>query len=154
MNSSRPSYAKILVHSNGLGVPSTDLVRQRAIELAQIDGRTEYNEQDWQHAKQELHGGHEYSWDDDEDFTAASGYEDAQHRFGLASARRHDYGSWGIRDGPMCMDRMECTYLGFSEPGKVVCHVFFNIRECANPRLEHALCFFGGVLGSSLDGQV
>ena len=67
MNSSLPSYAKILVHSNGLGVPSTDLVRQRAIELAQIDGRTEYNEQDWQHAKQELHGGHEYSWDDDED---------------------------------------------------------------------------------------
>jgi hypothetical protein len=67
MNSSRPLYAKILVHSNGMGVPSTDMVRQRARELARIDGRADYNEQDWQHAKQELHGGHEYSGDDDED---------------------------------------------------------------------------------------
>src|SRR5277367_3394325 len=67
MNSNRLPYAKILVHANGLGVPSPDLVRQRALELAQIDGRSEYNEQDWQQAKQELHGGHEYSWDDEED---------------------------------------------------------------------------------------
>jgi len=67
MNSSRHPYAKIVVHANGLGVPSPDTVRQRALELARIDGRTEYNEQDWQHAKQELHGGHESSWDDDED---------------------------------------------------------------------------------------
>jgi len=67
MNSSRPPYAKILVHANGLGVPSPEMVRQRALELARIDGRTDYNEQDWQQAKQELHGGHEYSWDDEED---------------------------------------------------------------------------------------
>ena len=67
MNSSRPNYAKILVHSDGLGVPSPEMVRQRALELAAIDGRTEYNEIDWQHARQELHGGHETSWDDDED---------------------------------------------------------------------------------------
>jgi hypothetical protein len=39
MNSSRPNYAKILVHSNGLGVPSPEMVRQRAMELAAIDGR-------------------------------------------------------------------------------------------------------------------
>ena len=67
MNSSRPPYAKIVVHSNGLGVPSPDMVRQRARELARIDGRADHNEQDWQRAKQELHGGHPYSWDDDED---------------------------------------------------------------------------------------
>jgi hypothetical protein len=67
MNSSRPSYAKILVHSEGLGVPSPEMVRQRALELAVIDGRTEYNELDWQRARQELHGGHEQSWDDEED---------------------------------------------------------------------------------------
>ncbi len=48
------------------------MVRQRAIELARIDGRTGYNEQDWQHAKQELHGGHPYSWDDDEDMMPQS----------------------------------------------------------------------------------
>jgi hypothetical protein len=67
MNSSRPPYAKIVVHANGLGVPTPEMVRQRAYELARIAGRTEYNEQDWHQAKQELHGGHEYSWDDEED---------------------------------------------------------------------------------------
>ena len=67
MNSKRPSYAKIVVHSNGLGVPSPEMVRQRALELARIDGRTEHNEQDWHRAKQELHGGHRQSWDDEED---------------------------------------------------------------------------------------
>jgi hypothetical protein len=67
MNSSRPTYAKIVVHANGLGVPSPEMVRQRALELAAIDGRREYNEADWQRARHELHGGHEQSWDDDED---------------------------------------------------------------------------------------
>ena len=67
MNTSRPPYAKIVVHSSGMGVPSPEMVRQRALELAQIDGRAEHNEQDWQRAKQELHGGHPYSWDDEED---------------------------------------------------------------------------------------
>ena len=67
MNSTRPPYAKIVVHANGMGVPSPEMVRQRALELAQIDGRAEHNEQDWQRAKQELHGGHPYSWDDEED---------------------------------------------------------------------------------------
>ena len=67
MNTSRPPYAKIVVHANGLGLPSTEMVRQRAIELAKIDGRLDYNELDWQRAKQELHGGHPYSWDDEED---------------------------------------------------------------------------------------
>jgi hypothetical protein len=67
MNTSRPPYAKIVVHADGLGVPSPDMVRQRARELARIDGRAEYNDVDWQRAKQELHGGHPHSWDDEED---------------------------------------------------------------------------------------
>jgi hypothetical protein len=67
MNTTRPPYAKIVVHSEGMGVPSPEMVRQRARELARIDGRAEYTEQDWRRAKQELHGGHEYSWDGDED---------------------------------------------------------------------------------------
>ena len=57
MNTNRPPYAKIVVHADGLGVPSPDMVRQRAVEMARIDGRTEHNEQDWQRAKLELHGG-------------------------------------------------------------------------------------------------
>ncbi|MGA3170193.1 MAG: DUF2934 domain-containing protein [Chthoniobacteraceae bacterium] len=67
MNTSRPPYAKIVVHAEGMGVPSPELVRQRARELAQIDGRKDYNEADWQQAKQELHGGHPASWDDEVD---------------------------------------------------------------------------------------
>lgn len=36
-----------------------ETVRRRATELARIDGRTEYNENDWREAKRELHGGHD-----------------------------------------------------------------------------------------------
>ncbi len=72
MNTSRPPYAKILIHADGMGVPSPEVVRQRARELAQIDGRAEYNELDWQRARQELHGGQPSSWDDEEDQMAQS----------------------------------------------------------------------------------
>jgi len=41
-----------------MGTPSADTVRQRAAELALIDGRSTPNEQDWKHAFLELHGGH------------------------------------------------------------------------------------------------
>jgi hypothetical protein len=67
MNSSRPPYAKIVVHTEGLGVPNADTVQQRARELAQIDGRTGYTEQDWRRARQELHGGQQSSSDGDDD---------------------------------------------------------------------------------------
>ena len=63
-NGSGPS-AKIALHTNGLGVPSTDTVRTRALELARIDGRTDYNEADWEQAKREVHGGHPGLWSDD-----------------------------------------------------------------------------------------
>ena len=59
MSTMRPTPAKIIQHSQGLGAPSADTVRQRARELAVIDGRAEFNEGDWVQAKQELHGGHE-----------------------------------------------------------------------------------------------
>lgn len=54
----RTPLAKILVHSDGLGVVNPEMVRQRAAELALINGRTEYTDIDWQQAKLELHGGH------------------------------------------------------------------------------------------------
>ncbi|MEA3187905.1 MAG: hypothetical protein QOD99_1735 [Chthoniobacter sp.] len=50
--------AKILVHSEGLGVPSAETVRERAAELAKINGHAEITDNDWQQAKIELHGGH------------------------------------------------------------------------------------------------
>lgn len=40
-------------------MPCAETVRRRARELAQIDGREEFNERDWREAKRELHGGHE-----------------------------------------------------------------------------------------------
>jgi hypothetical protein len=48
--------AKIISHDEGMGVPTADLVRQRALEIAQIDGRSASNEKDWVQAKLELHG--------------------------------------------------------------------------------------------------
>lgn len=55
----KPQSAKIISHSEGMGMPCAETVRRRARELAQIDGRDEFNEGDWVEAKRELHGGHE-----------------------------------------------------------------------------------------------
>jgi len=55
----KPASAKIIQHSSGLGAPSAETVRQRARELAQINGREQFNDEDWRDAKRELHGGHE-----------------------------------------------------------------------------------------------
>jgi hypothetical protein len=55
----RPTPAKIIQHSEGMGVPDAETVRKRAQELALINGRETYSEEDWREAKRELHGGHE-----------------------------------------------------------------------------------------------
>lgn len=57
MSTMKPQSAKIINHSEGLGMPCAETVRRRARELAQIDGREEHNEADWRAAKRELHGG-------------------------------------------------------------------------------------------------
>ena len=59
MSMMKPQSAKIISHSEGLGTPCAETVRQRARELARIDGRVEFNDGDWSEAKRELHGGHE-----------------------------------------------------------------------------------------------
>jgi hypothetical protein len=59
MSTKKPTPAKIICHAEGLGAPDTDAVRQRAKELAVINGREQYSEEDWREAKRELHGGHE-----------------------------------------------------------------------------------------------
>ena len=59
MSTMKQQSAKIIHHSEGLGMPCAATVRQRARELAEIDGRNEFNEGDWGAAKRELHGGHE-----------------------------------------------------------------------------------------------
>jgi hypothetical protein len=58
MKPRKPLSAKIIEHSHGLGAPTADSVRKRAVELAHIEGRKEASEEDWKRAKQELHGGH------------------------------------------------------------------------------------------------
>ena len=55
----KPTPAKIIHHSEGLGTPTADMVRKRAQELARINGREEFNDEDWREAKRELHGGHQ-----------------------------------------------------------------------------------------------
>jgi hypothetical protein len=71
MKNHPPQQAKILSHASGLGAPYTDLVRQRARELARIDGRPEPNERDWRQAKIELHGGHPTNGDGDDEMSVA-----------------------------------------------------------------------------------
>ncbi len=71
MNNSRPASAKIIQHSQGMGLPNDDTVRERASELATIDGRTQYNDQDWHRALAELHGGHQQAGDTGETDMAA-----------------------------------------------------------------------------------
>lgn len=61
MTPMRPTSAKILQHSEGLGTPTAEMVRKRAQELATINGHAEFTEEDWRDAKRELHGGHELS---------------------------------------------------------------------------------------------
>lgn len=58
MKAARTLQAKIISHCSGMGVPSPDLVRQRARELAIISGHSDVTEDDWKRAKEELHGGH------------------------------------------------------------------------------------------------
>jgi hypothetical protein len=53
----RALQAKIVRHAEGLGVPTPEIVRQRALEIAAIEGRAAFTEQDWQQARIELHGG-------------------------------------------------------------------------------------------------
>jgi len=55
----RPTSAKIIQHSEGLGTPTSETVRKRAAEIAVINGHAEFSEEDWREAKRELHGGHE-----------------------------------------------------------------------------------------------
>ncbi len=55
----KPTPAKILQHSEGLGAPTASTVRKRAQELALINGHDTFNQEDWREAKRELHGGHE-----------------------------------------------------------------------------------------------
>lgn len=58
MKITRPVSGKILSHDEGMGTPSAETVRQRASELARIDGRSAPGELDWKRAFMELHGGH------------------------------------------------------------------------------------------------
>ena len=58
MSTSKPMTAKIIHHSEGMGTPSEETVRQRAIELARINGHETFTDLDWASAERELHGGH------------------------------------------------------------------------------------------------
>ncbi len=58
MKPTHPTIGKIVRHAQGLGVPTQEIVEQRAQELALIDGREEATDADLQRAWLELHGGH------------------------------------------------------------------------------------------------
>ena len=52
----KPLSAKIIEHSEGLGTPDANTVRQRAAELARISGHSQVTHEDWVLAKRELQG--------------------------------------------------------------------------------------------------
>jgi hypothetical protein len=65
MKMSRSTHAKIVNHDSGLGTPTPDTVRKRACELARIDGRARFTDEDWRQAQRELQGGQSLDPDDD-----------------------------------------------------------------------------------------
>src|SRR5579862_3208481 len=86
MSAMKPTTAKIIHHSEGLGTPTADTVRRRAQELAKINGHEEFNDDDWREAKRELHGGHEPNdTNGDMDMTAAV----SEHDMVACSMGRH-----------------------------------------------------------------
>ena len=94
MSSMRPTPAKIIQHSEGLGVPSADTVRRRAQELAKINGHEEFNDDDWRDAKRELHGGHETNdTNGNMDMTAAISEHDM-----ITSSMGHHVENVGVDD--------------------------------------------------------
>ena len=56
MIANKPMSAKILVGSEGLGLPDAELVAKRAWEVAEIESREIPNASDWAEARRELHG--------------------------------------------------------------------------------------------------
>ena len=55
---SQPGFGKISMHGDGMGVPTPELVEQRAREIAMIDERNpdEFTDTDWDEARRELLG--------------------------------------------------------------------------------------------------
>ncbi len=86
MSSMRPTSAKITQHSEGLGAPTSDTVRKRAAEIATINGRSEFSEEDWREAKRELHGGHELN-DTNGDFEMSALF--SEHDMVIGSMGHH-----------------------------------------------------------------
>ena len=54
-----PNESALIINSTGIGTVTHKMVRERAVELAVIDGRTaqEVSKSDWEQAKRELTGG-------------------------------------------------------------------------------------------------
>ena len=104
MKTKRTLQAKIVRHSEGLGVPTPDLVRQRADEIAKIDGRSVSNEQDWQQAKIELHGGNFAGALDDEDEMAQS----VSERDMIAGSLGHHTENQGMEDDTNVGEELVC----------------------------------------------
>ena len=90
----KPTSAKIIHHSEGLGAPCADTVRQRARELAKINGHEEFNDDDWREAKRELHGGHQTNdTNGDMDMTSAISEHDM-----VTSSMGHHVENVGLDD--------------------------------------------------------
>lgn len=71
---SQPGFGKISVHGNGMGVPTPELVEERAREIALINERDpdNFTDFDWEQAQKELLGRASFTAADDADETVDS----------------------------------------------------------------------------------
>lgn len=98
----KPTPAKIIHHAAGLGAPDADTVRKRAQEIALINGRTEYSEEDWREAKRELHGGHSPNdTNGDMDMTAMVSEHDM-----VVGSLGHHVENIGMEDGENVLEEL------------------------------------------------
>ncbi len=76
MKMRRTHPAKIVLHADGLGVPSPETVRQRAWEISKINGHEHVTDEDWMQAKREVHGGIAASSDGDDEMIESASERD------------------------------------------------------------------------------
>ena len=106
MKTSRAPQAKIVNHDSGMGAPDNGTVRRRATELALIDGRSAFNEEDWRQAKRELHGGHPQ----DEEEGVDSHFESVSERDMISTNAGHQVENVPLDDAVTWQGTWQATY--------------------------------------------
>ena len=107
MKTGHSTQAKIVNHDSGMGAPDSETVRRRAAELARIGGRSVFNEQDWQEAKRELHGGQSLD-NGDEGSDGEALFKTASERDMIATDTGHQIENIPLEDAGNSVEELIC----------------------------------------------